>query len=84
MYMSLQHIHKEGKRSRVSTIAGLLQISSILSYSNLQEYYITSLLGQNIFLSQMNMFYMCCLSSTQMENPRDNLSVKAIIIDLLV
>ena len=27
----------------------------------LQEYYITSLLGQNIFALQMNMFYICFL-----------------------
>ena len=49
----------------------------------LQEYYITSLLGQNIFALQMNMFYICSHSSTQMETLIDNLSAKAIIIDLL-
>ena len=50
----------------------------------LKEYYITSLLGQNIFSLKMNMFYMCSHSSTQMETLLDNLPVKAIITDLLV
>ena len=45
----------------------------------LQEYYITSLLGQNIFF-----FEMCSHSLAQMETLPDNLSVKALIIDLLV
>ena len=50
----------------------------------LKEYCITSLLGQNIFSLQMNMFYICSHMSTEMETPIDNLSAKAIIIDLLV
>ena len=49
----------------------------------LQEYYITSLLGQNVFPVKMNMFYMCSHLSAQMETLLDNFSVKAIIIDLL-
>ena len=50
----------------------------------LEEYYITSLSGQNIFSLQMNMFYIFSHSSTQMETLTDNLSAKAIIIHLLV
>ena len=49
-----------------------------------KEYYITSLLGQNIFASQMNMLYTCYHWSVQMETLIDNLSAKVIIIDLLV
>ena len=50
----------------------------------LQEYYITSLLGQNIFALQMNMFHICFYSITQMRTLIDYLSAKAIIVDLLV
>ena len=38
-----------------------------------QKYYITSLLGQNIFASQMNMFYICF--HLQMRTPANNLLV---------
>ena len=50
----------------------------------LQEYYITSLLGQNIFASQMNIFHICFYSSTQVGTLIDYLSAKVIITDLLV
>ena len=49
-----------------------------------QEYYITSLLGQNIFASQMIMFHICFYSITQMGTLIDYLSAEAIITDLLV
>ena len=50
----------------------------------LQEYYIISVLGQNIFALQTNMFHICFYSITQMGTLVDYLSAKAIIIDLLV
>ena len=50
----------------------------------LQEYYITSLLGKNIFASQMIMFHICFYLITQMRTLIDYLSAKEIIIDLLV
>ena len=49
-----------------------------------QEYYITSLLGQNIFALQMKMFHICFYSITQMGTLIDYPSAKAIMIDLLV
>ena len=49
----------------------------------LQECYITSLLGQNIFALQTNMFHICFYSSTPMGTLIDYLSVKTIITDLL-
>ena len=42
-----------------------------------QEYYITSILGQNIFASQMNMFHICFYSITQMGTLIDYLSAKS-------
>ena len=74
-----KHIHKEGKISRVLILQDVHNV--IFKF---QEYYITSLLGQNIFSLKTNMLYMCSHSSTKMETLLDNLSVKAIIIDLLV
>ena len=50
----------------------------------LQEYYVISLLGQNIFASQMNMFHIRSYSITQMRTLVDYFSAKAIMIDLLV
>ena len=49
-----------------------------------KECYITSLLGWNIFALKTNMVYTCYHSSAQMETLIDNVSAKAIIIDLLV
>ena len=49
-----------------------------------KEYYITSPLWQNIVALQMNMLYTCYDSSAQMETLIDNVSAKAIIIDLLI
>ena len=49
----------------------------------LQEYYITSLFGQNIFL-QRQICFTYVFSHLQMGTHVDNLSAKAIIIDLLV
>ena len=48
----------------------------------LQECYVTSLLGKNVFASKMNMLHTYSQSSVQMGTLTDNLSAKAIIIDL--
>ena len=61
-----------------------LNVHSVISCSNMKECYVTSLLGQNIFALQMNMLHTCYHSSAQMETLIDNVSAKAIIIDLLV
>ena len=50
----------------------------------LQEYYITSLLGQNIFCFVNEYVSHVFFSSTQMGTLLDYLSAKAIITDLLV
>ena len=50
----------------------------------LKENYVTPLLGQNIFGSQMNMFHICFYSIKQMRTLVDYLSAKTIITDLLV
>ena len=62
----------------------LFSFCSLNKYHNkLQEYNITSLLGQNIFALQMNVFYIYLLA-TQMATPIDNFSGKVIIINILV
>ena len=50
----------------------------------LLEYYIISLLGQNIFALPTNMFFICFYPSTHMVTFVGSLSAIAIIRDLLV
>ena len=62
---------------------GLLILYFIVKYCILNSRILYNIsIGENIFASQMNMQYTCSHSSAQMETLTDNLSAKAVIIDL--
>ena len=76
------HLHNIFVRKEKYHVSILWDLCNIIF--KLQEYYITSLWAKIFFSPKTNMFYMCSHLSAQMETLLDNLSVKAIIIDLLV